>query len=140
VKDTTTPTDSEKLHTEVLSLIDPSGRATTALHNAVYAAAEDGHHIESADDRATDIDAHLDRAMRAVDTTDPDPDEVYQCVEDAANAAHAFRIGLDSTLKSYEPPEHVDMGVYETLGEYAKHVEQMVIGIRERADRWCEVA
>jgi len=125
-----------ELHSTVLAHIDGSGGTLDALANALHAASEAGHYVESDDDRRADIDNYLDQAMDEVDSEDPDPERVLDLVESANAAARRFRGGLESNVEAFELPDHVDAGVYDTLGEYAKHVEQTIISIEHYAEEW----
>lgn len=130
----------KELHSDVLGHIDGSGSTVEPLMGALHAADEDGLYVESDEDRAADIGARLDRAMEEVDQNDPDPEDVLDEVHGAAAAASEFRRGLSNDASEYEIPEHVDAGVYETLGEYAEYVERDIIRIREKAAEWVEEA
>jgi len=132
--------NANELHSTVLARLDSTGGVLTALHNALYAADEAGFHVQSDRDRAVDIDNYLGRAMEVADDTDPDPKLVCDRVESARRQASYFRTGLDGDVAAFELPEYVDSGVYDTLGEYARYVEQDIRVLMQYAEAWADAA
>lgn len=134
------PPTEEELFSKVYGHIDSTSGMLTALSNALHAAGEISHPIESHDDRRSDIDNGLQRAMEEMDSDDPDPDEVLRWIGHAATAASEFYRRLTPGLKQFEIPDHVDTGVYNTLGGYAEYIRTDISHLRERAKRWSEAA
>lgn len=134
------PSTEQQLFAKVYGHIDSTGGMLTALANALDAASEAGHPIESHDGRRADIDNGLQRAFEEMDSDDPDPDEVLRWIGHSATAASEFYRRLTPGLKQFEIPDHVDAGVYDTLGGYAEYIRTDISLLRHRAKRWSEAA
>lgn len=132
------PTDEEIAWSDVYGHLDGTGGLLNALANGLHAAGEAGHPIESHDDRRTDIDNGLQRAFELMDDEgmDADEEEVYEWIDHAASAAGEFYQGLGNDLRNFELPDHVDSGVYGTLGEFTQYVRRDLISVRRKAEEW----
>jgi hypothetical protein len=134
------PTTEQELFSKVYGHLDSTGGMFTALANALHAAGEAGHPIESHDTRRADIDNALQRAMEEMDSDDPDPVDILCLIEVAQTATDKFYRSLNPDLKQFDIPDYVDAGVYNTLGGYAEYVRTDISFLREQAERWVEAA
>jgi hypothetical protein len=57
-------------------------------------------------------------------------------IETAAKGATQIRNNLSDELRGYELSEHIDTGVYDTLGEYVKYIEQYLSFVGGRGEEW----
>lgn len=132
-----------ELESNVLCWLDSSGGDLTALANALHAADEAGFHAESDDDRRADIDAALQQAFDEIERDNPDPEAVLDQIEYARSAAGSLRRGLSDhydDLAGFDLPDHVDCGVYDTLGAYVEYVERDLIALESVAEQWVHAA
>jgi len=140
VTDLNDVTERGQLFNRVYGDLDAHAGLLDVLANGIHAASEDGHHVESDDDRRADIDNGLRRAFEEMDSDDPDPDEVAKWVRHAERSAAEFYRGLDPGVRAYDLPDHVDSGVHHTLGSFAEYVHKSVRRTLDYAERWAGAA
>jgi endogenous inhibitor of DNA gyrase (YacG/DUF329 family) len=125
-------------YNDVYGQLDSTGGLLDHLANALHAADLAGFHVESDEDRRADIDAYLDQAWDEIDGDDPEAEAVEEFARKAAQAASEFHRGLDEEVAEFTLPEHIDSGVYDTLGEFTEYIRNHLITLNHYAEMWVE--
>lgn len=130
------PTREQELFSDLYSHLDETGSTLNALANAIHAAGEAGHQTETLDDIRADIDNGVQQAFEEMGSDDPDPSEVLDWVDTAESASAKLLRAMDHDAKTFELPDHVDSGVYDTLGGYAEYVHKDMYRVNDVAEEW----
>lgn len=135
-------TPEEHKFSDVYGSLDGTGGEMTALANAVHAAQEAGHHLETTEDRLSDANFQLQQAFDLMDEEDSDVDagEVLDHIESAHSFMSDMHRGMPDAARDFEIPDHVDSGVYDTLARFADYVLRDITRVRIEAEEWAELA
>lgn len=131
--------ENQQLHSKVIGYLDSSGGISSTLANALHAAKEAGFDVHREEDLAATMDSCLQRAFEeAEEGPDADPEEVIDWVDGARQAASDLTRVLDDEKSEFVLPDHVDSGVYDTLGEWIEYVYRDSLAIQSYAEMWAE--
>lgn len=130
-----TDAPDKEVWSRLYEYLDSSGGLFTTLFNALYAARERGLRYETPEDILTDVDICLNRAFEMLDEEglDVDPNAVLHEIETARTTMNKFIRSLGDELYDYTPPQHIDLGVYDSFGEFAGYVHSDIIAMEKIA-------